>query len=111
MGIIHETTPPYSPSSNGVVERKNRTLIDLTNAMLVSSNAPSNLWGEAILTACYVLNRIPHKNSKVTPFEFSKHYKPNLKVWGCLAYVRLNDLKRPKLGARADRKSSCRERV
>ena len=33
-GIIHERTPPYSPQSNGVAERKNRTLIDLVNAML-----------------------------------------------------------------------------
>jgi transposase InsO family protein len=36
-GIIHERTPPYSPQSNGVVERKNRTLIDLVNAMLETS--------------------------------------------------------------------------
>jgi len=33
-GIIHERTPPYSPESNGVTERKNRTLTDLVNAML-----------------------------------------------------------------------------
>ena len=52
LGIIHETTPPYSPSSIGVAERKNITLIDLTNAMLIDSGAPSNLWDEAILTAC-----------------------------------------------------------
>ena len=36
LGAVHETTAPYSPSSNGVAERKNRTLINLTNAMLVS---------------------------------------------------------------------------
>ena len=43
--IIHETTSPYSPKSNGVVERKNRTLYDMINAMLVSLRAPLNLWG------------------------------------------------------------------
>ena len=48
---IHETTTPYSPSSNGVVEHKNMTLINLTNAMLVSSGAPKYFWGEAVLTA------------------------------------------------------------
>ena len=43
LGIIYETTLPYSPSSNGVAKRKNITLIDLTNAMLIDSGAPSNL--------------------------------------------------------------------
>ena len=33
LGKIHETTAPYSPASNGVAERKNRTLIELTNVM------------------------------------------------------------------------------
>ncbi|XP_070052500.1 uncharacterized protein [Nicotiana tomentosiformis] len=45
--IIHEVTPSYSPESNGVPERKNRTLKEMMNSMLVSSNAPDNLWGEA----------------------------------------------------------------
>ena len=40
LGVVHETTAPYSPSSNGVAEHKNRTLINLTNAILVSSGAP-----------------------------------------------------------------------
>ena len=103
LGIIHETTPPYSPASNGVAERKNRTLIELTNAMLIESGASLTLWGEAILTACHVLNRVPHKKIKITPYELWKGYKPNLgyfRVWGCLAFVRLTDPKRPKIGVR-----------
>ena len=107
LGIVHEITPPYSPSSNEVAERKNRTFINLTNAMLVSCGVPKNLWGETVLTANYVLNRIPHKKTLLTPFELWKKYKTNLdyfKVWGCLAYVRLPDPKRPKLGKRA---STC----
>ena len=44
-GIIYETTTPYSPGSNGVVERKNRTLIVLTNAMLIESSAPLHFFG------------------------------------------------------------------
>ena len=41
-GIIHEVTPPYSPESNGVTERKNKTLKEMVNAMLISSRAPLN---------------------------------------------------------------------
>ena len=42
-GIIHQTTAPYSPQSNGVTERKNRTLKEMMNAMLISSGLPQNL--------------------------------------------------------------------
>ena len=78
LGIIHETTAPYSPASNGVAERKNKTLIELTNAMLIESSALLHFWGEAILTACHVLNRVPHKNSRTIHFEMWKGHKPNM---------------------------------
>ena len=55
-GIIHQTTAPYSPQQNGVVERKNKTLKEMMNALLLSSRLPQNLWGEAILSANYILN-------------------------------------------------------
>ena len=45
-----------------MAERKNRTLIELTNVMLIESDAHLHFWGEAILTACHVLNRVPHKS-------------------------------------------------
>ena len=45
--IIHEVTTPYSPQSNGVVERQNRTLKEIMNAMLISFVLPQNMWGEA----------------------------------------------------------------
>ena len=43
--IIHERTPPYSPESNGIAERKNRTLTDLVNAMLVTGGLSKAWWG------------------------------------------------------------------
>jgi transposase InsO family protein len=68
-GIVHERTPPYSPQSNGIAERKHRMLTDLVNAMLETARLSKEWWGEAILTACHVLNRVPMKNKEVTPFE------------------------------------------
>ena len=50
------------------LKEKNKTLIELTNAMLIESAAPLHFWGEAILIACHVLNRVPHKKSHITPF-------------------------------------------
>ncbi|GJR91795.1 pol polyprotein [Tanacetum coccineum] len=60
-GIRHEFTAPYSPQQNGIAERKNRTLKEMVNAMLISSGLSQDMWGEAILTATYLLNKIPPK--------------------------------------------------
>ena len=59
-GIIHQTTAFYSPQQNGIAERKNRTLKEMMNAMLLCSGLPQNLWGEANLSAICVLNRMPN---------------------------------------------------
>ena len=45
-GIVHEFTPPYSPQSNGVAERKNRILTNLVNAMLESAGMPKHGGGK-----------------------------------------------------------------
>jgi transposase InsO family protein len=100
-GIIHERMPPYSPQSNGVAERKNRTLTDLVNAMLDTSGLSKEWWGEALMTACHVLNRVPVKDKTMTPFEEweNKRLKLSyLRTWGCLAKVNIPIPKKRKLG-------------
>ena len=62
-GIIHETITPYSPQSNGVVERKNHILKKVMNAMLISSRLPQNMWGEVILSTNYLLNNVLKKKA------------------------------------------------
>ena len=54
-GIIHQTTAPYTPQSNGIAERKNKTLKEMMTALLISSGLPQYMWGEAILTANQIL--------------------------------------------------------
>ena len=61
-------TAPYTPQSNGVSVRKNITLISMVNSMLINSSVPENLWGEALMTTCYYLNRISFKNSGKSPY-------------------------------------------
>ena len=100
-GIIHQTTAPYSPPSNGVAERKNRTLKEMMNAMLISSGLPQNLWGEAILSANYILNKVPRKNVDLTPYEQWNGRKPSykfLRMWGCLAKVLVPTPKKERIG-------------
>ena len=66
------------------------------NAMLMSSATLNNLQGEAILSTCFLQNKLPHTKTKMMPYELWKVFEPNLcylKVWGCLAKVLLHDIK------------------
>jgi len=67
--IVHEVVALYSPQSNGVAERKNCTLKEMMNVMLISSGLPQNMWGEAILSSNYLLNKITWKKEEKTLYE------------------------------------------
>ena len=54
--IRHQFSTKYTPQSNGLVERKNRTLIDMARSMLSEYNVSHSFWAEAINTACYYSN-------------------------------------------------------
>nr|GEV54096.1 hypothetical protein [Tanacetum cinerariifolium] len=62
--IIHETTAPYTPQQNGVTERKNRALKEMVNFMLSYSGLSEGFQGEAMLMACYLLNKLPDPKRK-----------------------------------------------
>jgi transposase InsO family protein len=59
--IQHQTICPYTPKQNGVAERKNRHLLEVTRSMMMSMNVPKYLWGQAVLTATYLINRMPSR--------------------------------------------------
>jgi transposase InsO family protein len=59
-GIQRFYTTPYTPQQNGVVERKNKTILDMVHLMLKMKNIPKEFWVEAVQCAMYVQNRCPH---------------------------------------------------
>lgn len=61
-GVKHFTTMPYTPQQNGVVERCNRTVVEMARCLLKSKNLPGEFWGEAVSTVVYLLNRAPTKS-------------------------------------------------
>jgi transposase InsO family protein len=78
-GIKHEFSSPYTPQQNGVVERKNRTLLDMVRTMLDEYKTSDQFWAEAINTACYAINRLNlHRILKKTSYELLTGKKPNV---------------------------------
>lgn len=108
-GLLHQTTCPYTPQQNGVAERKNRTLLEITRALMIESHVPVHFWPEAIATATYLTNRLPTKPLNYdTPLDIlethvpipSSHSLPP-RVFGCIVYVHLQKGVRTKLEPRA----------
>ena len=100
-GIVHEITAPYTPQHNGVAERRNRTIINMVRSMLKEKQLAKNLWGEAVETATYVLNRCPTKQlANKVPEEVWSGRKPSvshMRVFGSLCYSHIPDQRRKKL--------------
>ncbi|XP_071715107.1 uncharacterized protein [Rutidosis leptorrhynchoides] len=110
-GIIHQTTCPHTPQQNGVAERKNRILLEITRALMIESNVPRSFWPEALATATYLVNRLPTRALELkNPLEaLTKFYKPpsNLtlrpRIFGCTVFVHIPKIERTKLDACAEK--------
>nr|GEW22868.1 putative ribonuclease H-like domain-containing protein [Tanacetum cinerariifolium] len=79
VGISHETSVARSPQQNGVIERQNRTLVEVARTMLIYAKALLFLWAEAVATACYTKNRsIILRHHGKTPYELLHDRKPDI---------------------------------
>ena len=106
-GIKREWIAPYNPKQNGVVERKNRTIVGATKAMLFDLDLPRYLSVEACNTIVYIQNRTPHRAlRKKTHEEVFTGKKPevgHLRIFGSMAYCHVPSEKRSKLDQTAER--------
>nr|GEZ38407.1 integrase, catalytic region, zinc finger, CCHC-type, peptidase aspartic, catalytic [Tanacetum cinerariifolium] len=106
VGISHETSVARSPQQNGVVERRNRTLIEVARTMLIYAQASLFLWAEAVATACFTQNRsIIRLQHGKTPYELLHNKLPDLSffhVFGALCYPKNDSENLGKLQPKAD---------
>nr|GEX30392.1 hypothetical protein [Tanacetum cinerariifolium] len=96
VGISHETSVACSSQQNGVIERHNRTLIEVASTMLIYAKALLFLWTEAVATACYTRNRsMIRLHHRKTSYRLLHNKPPDLSflhVFGVLCYL-TNDIK------------------
>ncbi|GJV81482.1 retrovirus-related pol polyprotein from transposon TNT 1-94 [Tanacetum coccineum] len=90
LGIMQQFSIARTPQQNGVVERRNHTLVEAARTMLIFSRLPEFLWAEAVATACFTQNRsIINTRHNKTPYELLRGRKPNVEyfhVFGSLCY-------------------------
>jgi hypothetical protein len=99
--IKRELTTPYNPQQNGVVERKNNTIMEAIKTMIHDQNLPMHLWVEATRTTVYVQNRLSHDalgfKTSEEMFSGNKPEVIHLKIFGCLVFLHIPKEKRTKL--------------
>ncbi|KAL8134084.1 hypothetical protein AgCh_009232 [Apium graveolens] len=91
IGIVQEFSAARIPQQNGVVERKNRTLVEAARTMLQDANLPTSFWEEAVNTACYTQNRyLINKVHGKSPYSIMCKRNPTVKhipVFGSKCYI------------------------
>ena len=104
-GIVAQRSCPYTPQQNGVVERKNRHLLDVVRTLLLQSFVPPKLWVEALSTTVYLINRLSSSVLNFeTPYFRLYHQHPrylDMHTFGCVCFVHLPSHDRHKLSTQS----------
>jgi len=107
LGVHRQLSAPYSPQQNGVVERRNQSVVGTARCMLKAKQLPGEFWGEAVTTAVYLLNRSSSKSiGGKTPYELWTGSTPgvqHLRTFGCIAHMKLTTPNLKKLDDRSRR--------
>lgn len=110
-GIEHQKSCSYTPQQNGVVERKHRHLLEVSRALFFQSKVPIDFWGECVLCATHIINRMPSQIlQNISPYEKFFQEAPDLsymKTFGCLCFVATNSSHRSKFDSRAESHVFC----
>jgi len=85
---MRQLTITCTPQQNHITERRNRTLLDMVRSMKVHANFPISFWGDVLLAATYILNRVQSKSVSTTQYELLRDRKSSLDhlhLWSRLA--------------------------
>ncbi|WJZ83952.1 hypothetical protein VitviT2T_003590 [Vitis vinifera] len=109
-GIVHLSSCVDTPQQNGIAEKKNRHLLEVARSLMFSMNVPKLFWGQAVLTAAYLINRMSSRVLKFqTPCQTLLKSFPTTrlistvppKIFGCSVFVHINQQHRSKLDPRS----------
>ena len=110
QGIIHQSSCVDTPQQNGVAEKKNRHILEVARSLRFTTHVPKHFWGEAVLIATYLINRMPSRVLHFkSPYDTLLHTFPTtrvlttlpLEVFGCSAFVHIHAQHRSKLDPKA----------
>lgn len=91
LGIVYQRTCVYTPQQNRVAERKHKNLLEMARALRFQGHIPLKFWGDYVLTATYIINRLPTKVLHVLSLYEKFHKTPlflnHMRTLGCLCYA------------------------
>ena len=104
--ILHQSFCAYTPQQNEVAECKNLHLVETARTLLLQHKVPQRFWGNAILAACYLINRMLSSvlHDQIPQSIIFPNQPPfclSLRMFGCVCFVHILTLGQDKLSTKA----------